>query len=922
MLDISKPLTSAKICSYYREEYSSASNSYFSQGGTLRGEWHGQLAAELGLAGEVTVAAFDRLAEGQHPETGEQLIRHRDTVRTQAGDEVGHRAGWDLTFNAPKTVSLTALVGQDERVRLAHQSAVRAALDETEKYVQARMGGVHPAENSGKWIAAAFQHDTARPVGGYPAPHLHTHVVVFNMTEDHRGRARALQPYELFRIQSMATAVYQNRLEAQLRPLGYQIERGANHAPDIKGYSPEYLASESLRATQIKRAMEEHGGVGREFESLLKHQNRDQKLKLSPDELRELHLQHAAEFGSQPARVAAEAAERHVRSVTPEETGEKARAAVHFARSRLSERNAVFEHFEVVRDALRHTQGRAGTGDIYRELAKQKEEGQFVEVRHVRPNAPMYRYTTPELIAIERETIQMVLAGQNQRHGTAPVTEAAIAGRYGNLNEDQRRLIHEALATRDQIFGIQGGAGTGKTTALAAVRELAEEHGYKARGLGPTSRAAKGLAEAGMESETLQSYLTRGYEPADEARPQLFFVDESSLASGRQMRDFLAAMGPRDRALLVGDTRQHESVEAGRIFSELQDAGMKVSSLNKIVRQKDEGLRTVVEAMAAGQIGKGVELLGGQGRIHSVEHRQERFQAIAKAYAAHPEGTLVVSPDNKSRQELNTAIRAELRGRGQLQADTCTVPILINRQDLTGEDRGRAGSYRIGDSVRYLKGSKTFGLEAKSYATVISSDSESNRITVRKTDGRTVIYDPARLKGVTVYQPEMRAFAEGERVQFTAPWRDKSISNRETGTVTALDDKGNIRVRLDGSSRTVGWNLKENRHLEHAYAMTSHSSQGATVDRVLVHVDTSDSRNRALINQTLAYVALSRPRHDAQIFTDNEANLGKALSRQTQNTTALSPAEIRQTGVPTGTSNDHAAENQPRLPAPAPGLGI
>src|SRR6185312_2207469 len=141
MLDISKPLTSGKVQSYYRSEYSAASNSYFSQGGTLCGEWHGQLATTLGLSGAVTSEAFDRLAEGRHPETGEQLIQHRDTIKTQAGEELGHRAGWDLTFNAPKTVSLTALVGEDERVRRAHQSAIRAALNETEKYVQARLGG-------------------------------------------------------------------------------------------------------------------------------------------------------------------------------------------------------------------------------------------------------------------------------------------------------------------------------------------------------------------------------------------------------------------------------------------------------------------------------------------------------------------------------------------------------------------------------------------------------------------------------------------------------------------------------------------------------------------------------------------------------------------------------------------------------------
>src|SRR5579875_817500 len=278
MLDISKPLTSAKVQSYYRSEYSAASNSYFSQGGTLRGEWHGQLATALGLSGAVAGEAFDRLAEGQHPATGEQLIQHRDTIKTQSGEEVGHRAGWDLTFNAPKTVSLTALVGEDERVREAHRSAVRAALTETERYVQARLGGNLPAQTTAKWIAATFEHDTARPVNGYPAPHLHTHVVVFNMTEDRLGQARSLQPYELFKVQSMATAVYQNQLEYELRQLGYQIQRGKNHAPDIKGYSAEYLQAESQRSAQIYREMEEKGTSGREHRVQLAHHNREEKL--------------------------------------------------------------------------------------------------------------------------------------------------------------------------------------------------------------------------------------------------------------------------------------------------------------------------------------------------------------------------------------------------------------------------------------------------------------------------------------------------------------------------------------------------------------------------------------------------------------------------------------------------------------------
>ena len=609
MVHASKPLTSGKIQSYFRDEYSSASNSYFTQGGTLKGHWHGQLAAALGLSGDVTPEAFDRLSEGQHPGTGEQLIQHRDTIKTQSGEELGHRAGWDFTFNAPKTVSLTATVGADDRVRRAHGIAVRAALDAIENYVQARIGGDHAAETTGKWIAATFEHDTARPVDGYPAPHLHTHVIVFNMTEDRNGQARSLQPYELFRIQSMATAIYQNKLESQLREIGYGIERGTNHAPDIKGYTKEYLESESLRAAQLHKEMEDRGLTGRDAMVNIAHQNREKKLKLTPEQLQQVHKQHAQEHGNQPARVVAEANQKVVKEIAPEKALARAEAAVTFARNRLAERTSIFDHFEVIRDALRHTQGRIGLPEIEAELDRQKAAGFFIEAQHIRPNAPAFRYTTPELVAIERETIQAVHEGQGKAQSIATLTEAAISDRFKDrldpkhpgqflpdLNADQIRLTQQALGNRDVIFGIQGRAGTGKTTALSAIRALAEENGYKAYGVGPTSRAVKGLKETGMEAETLQAHLLAKQQPESEDlfRPKLFFVDESSLASSKQMHEFLRSLGPRDRVLLIGDIKQHQSVEAGRIFEELQDAGLGVARLEKIVRQKDDDLRLVV----------------------------------------------------------------------------------------------------------------------------------------------------------------------------------------------------------------------------------------------------------------------------------------------------------------------------------------
>src|SRR6202008_3203321 len=161
-------------------------------------EWQGRLAHEWGLQGTVLDEHFARLSEGQHPESAAQLVKHQParTYENEYGKQITsteHRAGWDATFSAPKSVSLTALVGGDERVREAHRESVRVALDQLEPFTQARIGGNHPPETTGKFVAAKFEHDTARPVDGYAAPQLHTHTVIFNVTEREDGLPRALQ---------------------------------------------------------------------------------------------------------------------------------------------------------------------------------------------------------------------------------------------------------------------------------------------------------------------------------------------------------------------------------------------------------------------------------------------------------------------------------------------------------------------------------------------------------------------------------------------------------------------------------------------------------------------------------------------------------------------------------------------------------
>ena len=167
MLNISKALSSGQAQTYHKLEFTAETANYYKQDGAVQGQWQGQLAEKMGLRGAVTPEEFARLTEGRHPQTDEQMVQHREAHEYKNPDgsttkAVEHRAGWDATFSAPKSVSLTALVGGDERVGKAHREAVTVALTELERYTQARIGGNNPAETTGRFIAAKFEHDTAR----------------------------------------------------------------------------------------------------------------------------------------------------------------------------------------------------------------------------------------------------------------------------------------------------------------------------------------------------------------------------------------------------------------------------------------------------------------------------------------------------------------------------------------------------------------------------------------------------------------------------------------------------------------------------------------------------------------------------------------------------------------------------------------
>ncbi len=888
MLTISNPLSASQAQAYHAEEFGNARENYYTQGDQICGEWHGRLAEEWGLRGNVSEEHFHRLAEGQHPITGEQLVRHK-AAREYVNDQgqkirtMEHRAGWDATFSAPKSVSLTALVGGDERLREGHQRSVAVALDELERYVQARIGGNLPAETTGKWVAAKFEHDSARPVDGYAAPQLHTHVVFFNLTETEDGETYALQPRELYKTQQYATAVYRSELAARLKTLGYEIERGRSGQPEIKGYSDEYLAASSPRRQQIEEHLAKENQRGADAAQIAAHKTRQAKLQLSQEEVQERHQQMAEAFGNQPEQVIAAARERAQR-IEQDAPGVSAQSAVTFSKERNLEREAVVEERELLRDALRRSMGDAAFDEIKAEFEKHVEAGNFIEVDG-KTSSPGRAFTTQEMIDCERDTIRAMRQGQNKHVPLVSFsTLREIEKNHSPLSHGQRAAVEQILASRDQVTALEGVAGAGKTTSLAAIREGVEREGYKVEGFAPTSRAAQKLAEAGIESSTLQRHLTRPDDQHD-GKKRLYLLDESSLASTKQMNEFLHRLKENDRVLLVGDTRQHQAVEAGTPYHQLQEAGIQTARLDEIVRQKDPALKEVVRQLAHGDVRDAMEKLGTQGRVHEIVDRDERLAEIAREYAMKPEGTLVVSPDNQSRREINEVIHRTMQSAGRVDHSEHSMRTLVARQEITGADRQWAGQYEPGDVVRYTRGSKAHAIEAGEYARVERVNEKDNRVTVKRENGEQVSYDPRRLHGVTLYRETELAFSEGDRAQFTAPYKEQLVANRELVTIEKIDDSGNLQLRLD-SGRAVAFNIKENPHLDYGYAVTSHSSQGQTADRVLVHVDTEEAGEK-LVNRRLAYVAVSRGRYDAHVYTNDKTHLTEQLSRDVSRRSAI-----------------------------------
>jgi conjugative relaxase-like TrwC/TraI family protein len=896
MLSICNVKNAAHAESYFtKEDY------YIGKNRTGASQWWGTGARELGLEGRVDTETFGRLARGELPD-GTELPCKKGGQR---------RAATDLTFSAPKSVSIEALVHGRTDVLAAHTTAVKQGLqylEERATNVRTSSGGKVQRCSSNTLVVAMFEHHTSRALD----PQLHTHCLALNATKTPDGKWRALVNDDFYSHKMAAGMVYRAQLARGLKELGYELHQ--THADgrfELADCSTEHMKTFSKRRKEILQALDGELGdklrdLGLDGAEAAKKANlgtRKVKREVDPELLRALWQQQGRQQSMQPARRLQE------RPAWGAEHGTEqiAQQAVRWAIDHLSERCAVWQERDVLRCALSRRLTEVTQADIETCFAKMRNAGELVVVGGPRTGQALY--TTREMIELEGRAVRTMHAGR-ERFGTICPTELVDdkLEAYG-LTAGQTRAAQLILLNNDMVVGVQGYAGTGKTTMLRAVRDLAEEVGYTVRGMGVSGTAAKELQHgAGVSSSTVAAHLLK-HRVDGSAKRELWLVDEASFLGSRDaVRLLESARRAGARMVLLGDRDQLPAIEAGQPFAQLCRRGMRTAVMSEIVRTQDETLKNAVyKTIDKKRMSEQLQVQAAQEIVRSLDKSvvvetsaEKRHQAIAQTYLdGDRSSTLVLTATHKERQDLNRRIRHGLIADGTLGQRAADATVLVSR-DLTTAQLRVPATYEPGDVVRVGRrgGYKSLGLEQGTCATVKGRDA-AERVVLATEQGRAVAWDPSRAHCVEVYREESRELRAGDQIRWTRTDKDLGRGNGAGAVVVRVDREAKAAVvrMKDGRSQTL--DLASEKHWEHGYACTTHAAQGSTSDKVIAHLNT---RNASLVGHESWYVAISRARHQAQVFTDDVDKLPEAITHDMRQPSALEMLE------------DHEGQRQEQRP--------
>lgn len=891
--------------------------------------WGGAGAVELGLAGAVDKHAFEALLNGRLPD-GEQV-----------GNPERRRAGLDLTFSMPKSASVLAYVAGDERLLAAHMAAVRATMGWVEtNFAEGRVYTDNPKGEplrTGNLAYAVFQHDTSRKLD----PQAHLHVVVANLTKVGE-KWQALHNDQLWKNNSLIGSVYHAALRAHVEELGYQTQLTGKHGQfEIAGVPAPVLRVFSQRRDDILAKAGELGRGPRDTEALrgITKRTRDDKINLEDREaLRGEWRERAAALGFDGKALVAEAQVRGaeaarlasglarvqrigehaadlverlrnwIRPVDPLLTHGMARLglsraevgaehAVASAIRILGEREAAFPIHEVSRTGLDLGIRGVTIEAVEARVRQLVDKGQLVFGKATRGDGAVTHVTTPEHIAEEKRLLAGIDAGRGAGQVIVPAEQAAtlLPARAGDrpLNGEQLGAAILALSSTDRVVVIQGVAGAGKTTLIAAMAEVAREEGKQVLGLAQANTMVAMLREeAGIDAQTVSSFVHAhiggalvGKGEAFEAsraglKDTVLVLDEASLVANKPMNDLVTIANRLrlDRLVMIGDRAQLQPIEAGKAFSLVQAHGPDMARMDVSLRQRSEHMKMVASLTRSGHFGGAFRVLGERVVSAGADFREAAGRKWLELSAEDRAKTALYASGRETRAFLNDFVQAELRAEGTLRGDGIDLP-QIESLNLTREELRYPQTYRTGQLLDVVGPHRSGGLEAGHYRVV--EVTKTGRVVLRDEDGQRRSFRPDRLDptdkraGLTLSEREAIRLHEGERIRWSANDKARGLLNSAEAEILRIGDDS-VEVRTASGERlTLAHGDKMLARMGLAYAINMHQAQGMTTDR---GIGVMHSAERHLSNQRLTHVMATRVRDDITIFTNDRDQLLRAIA--------------------------------------------
>jgi len=877
MLTFSNPQSAEQADHYFQKEMN-----YYLEDDAILGDIIGEASISLGLNGTTLTPQSYPL----HTMLCNAHVGNKQLIQKGAGKK--HAAGFDITMADPKELSIlrTYCKAKDSPLGTildqAHENAIQKTFDFIQRYAGYRklVNGKSTFIQSGKLIASRFKHETNR----FDEPHTHAHHFIYNMTVDEQGKWRALENFHLFKNQDLFHQIWHANLAKGLQTIGIETEitdykKGTFR---IKNFDPAITEHFSRRSKEIEEAYKaEETKLQRE---LNQEEKETIKMKLRPSKskrpLNDIQAEFVAEieekFGFSNENI------DELIKLNPLDSlinSKELESIINKAAEAINETQACFTYEELLKGVLKLTHGKNKT----------------VSIESIEAAIAIH----PELICFHDDTLSTksfheleknIITDVWEGRGTyEPMFESQVIDDFiqnTGLTRGQQEALNHILCAEDSLSGIQGDAGSGKTYMLKWANEIAKGD-IEFRGLAFTGSAADEIEkESGMKSTTIHSFLAGNYEEdLFPKKRKIWIIDEASMVGSRLLSQLMAkAKDENAQIVLIGDTKQFQSISAGTIFSDLQHSGtMETVTMSEVKRQEEQTLIDAVTAINQyGDYGKAFDLLDRNGMIQEIEDDTERIDKAVELYlASDPDHTLMLTQSNNERRLLNQKIRDHLIQNGQITQEK-EFDVLINH-DIRDIDKSFAQNYYIGQIVIANK-QGILGRNGEK-GVIVSSDPRSHTLMVEKADGTIHQISLAKHhQNISIFQPNRKNIGVGERVMFGKNDKKIGAKNGQIGIVKRIESD---TLFIEKQGKEIVIDLRIYPFMDHAYSITDIKSQGKTAKNVIVLVDTKRA------NQESYYVSLTRAKRKLTMLTEDKEQLRLQLERSKKKNSTIEKNEIK-----------------------------